>query len=147
MKLTQQQEFELFLEKVNTFRKIDLRPDWRKFKMELGLTTELDQIEFILEREFKIPHGSLKGKTRKREVSDARSVFFMIVRCYGYSLKRTGEMCGGRDHTTVIHGMDKFRDLYTYDKSWRDITDRIFDKLGLFYNGHTAQFKTPKFEN
>ena len=53
----------------------------------------------------KIPMDELQGKTRKREVVDARFVFYRRAkRCTKASLSRIG-MAVGKHHATVLHGI------------------------------------------
>jgi hypothetical protein len=49
-----------------------------------------------------------KGETRKRPVVRARQAVFWIGHaCMGMSLKQVGALLGDRDHTTVLHGVNK----------------------------------------
>jgi chromosomal replication initiation ATPase DnaA len=38
---------------------------------------------------------------------------------YGWTQKRIGLYLGGRDHSTIIHGLQNFQDFYETDKSFR----------------------------
>lgn len=52
------------------------------------------------------------GKSRKREVVMARQIFGYFARNYlGMRLVAIGEFLGGKDHTTVIHGIGKVREF------------------------------------
>ena len=51
---------------------------------------------------------SLCGQRRTRKVAQARQVAMYLLRTYtDLSLAAVGTMLGGRDHTTVIHGVRK----------------------------------------
>lgn len=57
---------------------------------------------------FKLPPGSLEAKRRDQEVAFPRQIAMYISRCMtDYSLPKIGEAFGGRNHTTVIHAVDK----------------------------------------
>jgi len=68
-----------------------------------------------------ISRGDICSGSRKREKVQARHMFYYCVReIYGnkYSLKMLGKMVGGRDHSSVIHGIKAINDLLdTKDKS------------------------------
>jgi len=53
-----------------------------------------------------IPIERLKEKTRKREIVDARFIYFRRCRdVLGISYERIGLEVGGKDHATVMHGI------------------------------------------
>ena len=61
-------------------------------------------LQSYLEREFGLPEGTLKKKTRKREVVNARQVYaYFLVRKTKASLATIGREIGDKDHATVIH--------------------------------------------
>lgn len=51
--------------------------------------------------------GDLTGKSRKRDVVLARQEAMLVIfsECPHLSLSQVGQVLGGRDHTTVIHGV------------------------------------------
>lgn len=52
--------------------------------------------------------NEIKAGCRERELVIARHLFFYFAKkLTPYSLKSVGAMLGGRDHTTVIHGINK----------------------------------------
>jgi chromosomal replication initiator protein len=57
----------------------------------------------------------LVSKSRSRPLTTARHVAMYLIReCTGMSLVKIGEMFGGRDHTTALHGINKI------DENMRD---------------------------
>jgi len=53
---------------------------------------------------FKIPIDTIIGKSRIAEIVQARRfAMYYIYHTLKYSLKKTGEIIGGRDHSTIIH--------------------------------------------
>ena len=47
----------------------------------------------------------LRGPCRARSLSRARQVAYFLGHEQGYTLPRIGRSVGGRDHTTVLHGL------------------------------------------
>jgi hypothetical protein len=57
-----------------------------------------------------VTKSDLLGKRRTQSISAARqAVMFVLTNCYGMTLTDAGEMLGGRDHTTVLYGVNKLR--------------------------------------
>ncbi len=57
---------------------------------------------------FDISEEEIKGKKKHREVSYPRQVaMYLIRKMTDNSLPKIGEVFGGKDHTTVIHAIDK----------------------------------------
>ena len=55
--------------------------------------------------------------TRKRDVVELRQMFQWLCRNKtALSLQKIGQICGGRDHTTVINSCRVVDNLLTYDK-------------------------------
>jgi len=73
-------------------------------------TMDIDFIQKSVSEYFQIPKEELKGKTRKKEISNARHVAMYFAKSFtNFSLKAIGEHFGGRDHTTVMHAIEKVR--------------------------------------
>lgn len=90
----------------------------------------------------------LQGKERFRPFPDARYIAFHIIKSKApkisveISLKKIGEAFGGRDHTTVIHGLEQYEDLYTSDpRVFRVWADKAWIKFNLLVS--ELLFKTP----
>ena len=72
------------------------------------------------------------AKTRKTEVVNGRFIFCGIMKEYfGYSLKKIGEFVGGRDHTTIIHSVEKYHDRYQNEEHYRVLVNNIYNKIGI----------------
>lgn len=52
-------------------------------------------------------------------------VFFLARRLTAMSYKSIGELLGGKDHGTVIHGERKIKDLMSVDKPFAALVDQI----------------------
>jgi chromosomal replication initiator protein len=74
---------------------------------------------------FSLSTGDLTSKSRSRPLTQARHIGMYIVReCTGLSLVKIGEIFGGRDHTTVLHGIKKVEDeMRARDATFRQVQD------------------------
>lgn len=72
----------------------------------------IEEIQRVVCHYFDIPDDLLRGKSRKKEIAFARQVaMYLSKEMTHYSLKSIGLHFGGRDHTTVIHGIRTIRSL------------------------------------
>jgi chromosomal replication initiator protein len=81
---------------------------------------------------YDLPEEELIGRSRRRTVSHPRQLCMYIIREEtDTSLPQIGELLGGRDHTTVLHGIDKITELIeTNDqvrRDWLAIKERLSD--------------------
>jgi chromosomal replication initiator protein len=74
---------------------------------------------------FTLTTGDLVSKSRSRPLTTARHIAMYIMReCTGLSLVKIGEIFGGRDHTTVLHGIKKIEDeMRARDATFRQVQD------------------------
>ncbi|MGE5226506.1 MAG: chromosomal replication initiator protein DnaA [Planctomycetaceae bacterium] len=74
---------------------------------------------------FSLSTGDLTSKSRSRPLTQARHIAMYLVReCTGLSLVKIGEIFGGRDHTTVLHGIKKVEDeMRARDATFRQVQD------------------------
>ncbi len=69
---------------------------------------------------FGISMEDLTGSCRKHEIVLPRQLaMYLLCEHTNLSLSQTGKMLGGRDHSTVLHGRDKIRDLMETDATVR----------------------------
>lgn len=73
----------------------------------------------ILERvaeHFSVEKNDIRGKKRTKDVSYARQIaMFLLREEIGYSHPKIGEVLGGRDHTTIMHGVNKIKEMKDTD--------------------------------
>ncbi len=74
---------------------------------------------------FTLTTGDLVSKSRSRPLTTARHIGMYIMReCTGLSLVKIGEIFGGRDHTTVLHGIKKVEEeMRARDTTFRQVQD------------------------
>lgn len=87
---------------------------------------------------FEIPVSSIKIKSRKREYAVPRQVFWYLVKKYNgksITLKDIGSYSGGRDHSTIIHGINTVDYLSEYELKpvLEDLIKEIAEYKGLGY--------------
>lgn len=71
----------------------------------MGRLTVAD-IQTIVADFYRIPRAEMTSPNRKREVARPRQVAMYLARTIaGRSLNDIGARFGGRDHTTVLHGI------------------------------------------
>jgi len=91
-----------------------------------------DEILQIIAYECSVSVEDIVAKTRKTEVVNGRFIFCGIMKEYfGYSLKKIGEFVGGRDHTTIIHSVEKYHDRYQNEEHYRVLVNNIYNKIGI----------------
>ena len=92
----------------------------------------IDEIQRIACEYFNIPEDLVRGKTRKREVVQARQVaMYFSKQLTQHSLKTIGLHFGGRDHSTVIHANQSVEDQIDTDPKFADIIEEIRQRLEL----------------
>ena len=97
----------------------------------------LEQLESYFTPFLPIKHNKvvhLKNKIRIREITELRSIFCYLARNMRYSLKTIGEYLNGRDHTTVIHSVNSFKDLIETCGTFREKYYRVLDHIKQINN-------------
>lgn len=80
----------------------------------------------VVSRHFKIPKEDLCGSRRKAHFVKARQVLmFLLRKDLGMGLDAIGDLLGGKDHSTVIYGIDKIQGLLDKNQAVRDEISRI----------------------
>lgn len=83
----------------------------------------------ILERTAALSHTSvteLRADRRSRSVAYPRFAAMWAAReLTEYSLPQIGRALGGRDHTTIIHGLRRADELRRTDPAFRRLTDAL----------------------
>lgn len=70
---------------------------------------------------YRVPTDELKGKCRDKAIVVPRQVAMYLIREETtVSLEQIGQLLGGRDHTTVMHGWDKISDAVDQDHQLRN---------------------------
>ena len=82
-------------------------------------TTAEDVIDAV-SRHYNVAEKDLKGRQRTRDIAFARQVAMYLLREEtDISLEEIGRAIGGRDHTTVLHGIRKIEAALDADMQLR----------------------------
>lgn len=77
-------------------------------------------------RHFKIEEALLSSTSRRAKIVGARQLsMYLLRRELGLSLSAIGSLIGGRDHSTVIHGIGKVEGMLNKNPEVRDEIHRI----------------------
>ena len=75
---------------------------------------------------FKLESTFIKSSSRKAAFVQARQILMYLLRKeLSLSLEAVGDLLGGRDHSTVIYGVEKIENMVACDYSFRDEILRI----------------------
>ena len=97
-------------------------------------TTNISQVKECVCRYFNILEEDIDGSSRKAQIVYARHIIMYILKNnYDLSLKSIGAGLGNRDHTTVLHGIDKITDALSNDQMTKNDVDIISKKCYNFY--------------
>jgi chromosomal replication initiator protein len=114
--------------KLSQKEKEEFRNSQRSLRYRMGK----DEILQIVADVCTVTVSDIIDKTRKREVVNGRFIFCGIMKDYfGYSLKKIGEFVGNRDHTTIIHSVEKYHDRYQNEDHFRNSVNMIYNKMGI----------------
>ena len=92
----------------------------------------IEGIQRIACEYFNISEDLIRGKTRKREVVQARQVaMYFSKQLTQNSLKTIGLHFGGRDHSTVIHANQSVEDQIDTNPKFADMIEEIRQRLEL----------------
>lgn len=94
--------------------------------------TNISQVKECVCKYFNISEEDVDSPSRKAQIVYARHIIMYILKNhYDLSLKSIGSGIGNRDHTTVLHGIDKITDALAADPMTKSDIDVIIKKLGL----------------
>ncbi|MBM3887141.1 chromosomal replication initiator protein DnaA [Candidatus Dependentiae bacterium] len=96
----------------------------RKVLLNLGASQErrrdniaLDNIIRVISRHYDVSPVDIKSKSRHKDIAAVRQVAFYLMKKLTYhSLQAIGASVGGRDHSTVIHAIQKVDTMIAGDK-------------------------------
>jgi chromosomal replication initiator protein len=90
----------------------------------------IEEILGVVARHYSVDAADLVGRSRRKEVAHARQMVMYLAREETTaSLPKIGQSLGGRDHTTVIHGIDKIASRIENDDGLRRDAVAIREQL------------------
>ncbi|MBI2596678.1 chromosomal replication initiator protein DnaA [Candidatus Daviesbacteria bacterium] len=79
---------------------------------------------------FDLPLKDLTGPRRQKELVLPRHIaMYLLSEEVGLTVEKIGGMLGGRDHTTVMHGRDKIKQLVLMDRDVQKVMVEIRSRL------------------
>jgi chromosomal replication initiator protein len=97
-------------------------------RSEPAITVE--RIQEVVGAHYQVSLSLLTSSKRTKHVAMARQVAMYLAReLTKNSLPDIGRHFGGRDHTTVLHGCDKIRELLEHDAKFRAEIDLLMNRL------------------
>lgn len=91
---------------------------------------KVDQVQQVVAAHYNITVEDLKSKKRNANISVPRQVAMYICRTVlEESLPKIGMEFGGKDHTTVMHSVDKIKKEITNDASFKNEIDKLINKI------------------
>jgi chromosomal replication initiator protein len=92
----------------------------------------IDQIQRKVCDFFGIKISDLKAQNRTKAVAFPRQIAMYLSRQLTHaSLSEVGRAFGGKDHTTVLHAVDKIQNLLQEDPKLRKIVDGLIQGITL----------------
>jgi chromosomal replication initiator protein len=92
----------------------------------------IEQIQRKVSDFFGIKLSDLKAKNRTKAVAFPRQVAMYLARQLTHSsLSEVGRAFGGKDHTTVLHAVDKIQALLQDDPKLRKTVDGLIQGISL----------------
>ncbi len=103
-----------------------------KFVKNTKREISIDYIQKIVCDYFNMPIESIRSKTRKREIVQARQIAMYFAKgMTKSSLATIGSVIGGKDHATVLHACKTVNNLIETDKRFRVFIEEIDKKLKM----------------
>ncbi len=92
----------------------------------------IDKVICLIADNYNITPEDIRGKKRLSKISVPRQIGMYICRTYlKESLPKIGSEFGGKDHTTVMHSVNKIKREIAKDKKLEDEINKIVEKLNL----------------
>ena len=89
-----------------------------------------DRIIKNIEKHFNLPENSLKSSSRAQKISKPRQIAYYIMdSILDIKLKEIGEILGGKDHSTVIHGIKIIKDEIESDYNLKSTVEDIIKDI------------------
>lgn len=100
------------------------------FKVSRGEPT-MDDIITVITEQYGIKQVDLQGKRRTQAIAYPRQIAMFLARhITRHSLEEIGAYFGGRDHSTVLYGVDKIKKKFAADPKCRAELETLLSRLG-----------------
>ena len=103
-----------------------------KFVKSTAREVSIDYIQKVVCDYFDLAIDTMKSKTRKREVVQARQIAMYFAKSMTKSsLATIGMHCGGKDHATVLHACRTVNNLMDTDKRFKAYVEELEKKISI----------------
>ena len=93
-------------------------------------TPSIDRVQEVVARRWGVTPEGLRSKARTKTLTVPRQVAMYLARdMLGMQLVEIGQAFGGRDHSTVIHSVDKVERQMIRDRSFKERVDMARQEL------------------
>jgi len=86
----------------------------------LPLLTQ-EEIAVVVENYIQSGERNLKVVSRNRELVNLRKIYCLLAQKASYSLREIGAFLNGRDHSTVIHNIEKAKDHLQTEQAFKNL--------------------------
>ena len=92
-----------------------------------------DFIINIVSDHMNVPYDDITSSKRSQDIATARQIVMYLCRNYleRHSLQQIGDAVGGRDHSTVLNGIEKIKKLIKNDSNMKNTIETIEKKLNV----------------
>lgn len=91
---------------------------------------KIDQVQQVVSHHYNISVDDIKSKKRMTEIAIPRQIAMYICRTiYNEPLTRIGLMFGGKNHTTVMHSVEKIKNEIMNDSNLEAEINKIINKI------------------
>lgn len=128
----------VFFSKMNNNNVIDEKIIKDILEIETSKTTTIPNNEKLINpvviinnvaKLYNISNSDITGSSRKKEIVNARHIIMYILKQeFNMPYKEIGMLLGNRDHTTVMNGVEKTKELLYKDKNLITVIESIIKK-------------------
>ena len=94
------------------------------------MKNNIQKIQKIVAEEYKINVDDMKSKKRTNNIAFPRQIAMYLSRVMtDESLTRIGLEFGGKDHTTIMHAVDKISNEITKDSKLEQVINNLKQKI------------------
>ncbi len=109
---------------------IEIVKEILKDYLEAAKENEPERIIEVIAEFFNLTKEDILNEKRTKEVVKVRQIVMYFLRHHlNLSLKEIGKILGGRDHSTIIHGIEKIENLLEKDQDLREKIVEIERKI------------------
>lgn len=100
------------------------------FSCSIVLKNKIDQVQQIIASHYNITVDDLKSKKRGNKFSIPRQIAMYICRVYiEETLPKIGSAFGGKDHTTVMHSVEKIKKEIKNDQNLESDIQKLINEI------------------